>query len=148
MQAIDKTGRTAYPAQSVTGGANAAASAEAGTITVPVGERWLLHGVSVECVQGSTQTPWPRLIITDGSYVGAFHSGTAAQAASTTCRHNWSPAGPLVGPTGATTAVASQGTLPKGLILEAGATIATSTVGIGANTDYGIMVARYTKLPV
>lgn len=144
--AIDKHDRFVYPAQQAQTGADAAAGSEAGTITVPAGERWLLLGVSVECVQGATQTPWPRLIITDGDSVFAAHSGTAAQAASTTCRHNWFPGSPLA-ISGATTAVAAQGPLPAGLELGAGATIATSTVGIGANTNYGKLQARVVKLP-
>lgn len=134
------------PAVAVTG-ADAAAGEEAGTITVPSGERWLVQGVSVECVQGATQTPWPRLVITDGDFVLAAHSGSAAQAAGTTCRHSWFAGAPLQ-ISGATTAVAAQGPLPEGLILEAGATIATSTVGIGANTNYGKLAARVIKLPV
>lgn len=128
-------------------GADAAANAEAGTITVPAGERWLLKAVHVECVQGATQTPWPRLVIGNGSrtvFVG--HSGTAAQAASTTCQHSWAPGQPVLGPSGATTACAAQGPLPEGLILEAGWTIATSTVGLGANTNYGVMAALVQKL--
>lgn len=147
---IDKTGRTeqSFIAAVAATGADAAAGSEAGTITVPAGERWLVKAVSVECVQGATQTPWPRLIITNGDYVFAAQSGAAAQAALTTCRHSWSPNGPTVGPTGATTACTSQGTLPENLVLEAGATLATLTVGIGANTNYGKLAALIHKLPV
>lgn len=128
-------------------GADAAANAEAGTITVPAGERWLLRSVHVELVQGATQTPWPRLVIGNGSrtvFVG--HSGAAAQAASTTCQHSWSRGAQSLGPSGATTACAAQGPLPEGLILEAGWTIATSTVGLGANSNYGVMAAVVQKL--
>jgi hypothetical protein len=146
MSMIDKTGRLAYGATVAATGANAGAGSEAGTITVPAGERWLLLGIGVECVQGITQTPWPRVVITDGAYVFAAQSGAAAQAASTTCKHSWSPNGPTVGPTGATTACTSQGTIPSGLVLEAGATIATLTVGIGANTDYGVMAAKIVRV--
>jgi len=148
MLAIDKSAPLKFLGTEAVTGADAAANAEAGTITVPAGERWLVKGVSVECVQGSTQTPWPRLVITQGDFVFQAQSGAAAQAASTTCRHTWSPNGPTVGPTGATTVCSSQGTLPDELILEAGATLATATVGIGANTNYGKLAALVVKLPV
>lgn len=146
MIAIDKQNRLTYPAQDAVTGADAGAGAEAGTITVPAGERWLLLGASVELVQGATQTPWPRLLITDGSTVFAAVSGSTAQAASTTCRHSWFPGAPLA-ITGATTAVQAQGAIPPDLVLEAGATIATSTVGIGANSNYGVLQATVVKLP-
>lgn len=139
---------TAFIAAEAVTGADAAAGSEAGTITVPTGERWLVRSVSVECVQGATQTPWPRLLITQGDHVLAAQSGTAAQPASTTCRHTWLPGGTTAGPTGATTAVTAQGTLPGDLVLEAGATLATNTVGIGANTNYGKLSALVHKLPV
>lgn len=147
---VDKTGRTqqTFLASEAATGADAAAGAEAGTITVPAGERWLVRAVSVECVQGLTQTPWPRLVITQGDAVISVQSGTAAQAVSTTCRHSWVPGGPTTGPLGATTAVTCQGNLPSDLVLEAGATLATSTVGIGANTNYGKLAALIHKLPV
>jgi hypothetical protein len=129
-------------------GADAAANAEAGTITVPAGERWLVLSVSVSLAQGATQTPWPRLVVTQGNFVYQAQSGAAAQGASTTARHSWAPNGPTVGPTGATTVVSCQGNLPVGLILEAGATLATATVGLGANSDYGKLGALVVKLPV
>ncbi len=139
---------TFIAAESVSG-ADAAANAEAGTITVPAGERWLVKAVSVQCVQGATQTPWPRLVIDDGTNtLLTAHSGTAAQAASTTCQHSWAPGQQSLGPSGATTACAAQGPLPDGLILEAGSRISTSTVGLGANTNYGKMWALVHKLPV
>lgn len=150
VRAVDKRNMVSesfIAAQSVTG-ADAAAGSEAGTITVPAGERWLVRSVSVECVQGATQTPWPRLVVTQGDHVFACQSGASAQAASTTCRHSWIPGGPTVGPTGATTAVTCQGNLPKDLVLEAGATLATVTVGIGGNTNYGKLSALVHKLPV
>ncbi|MGI8514054.1 MAG: hypothetical protein ACR2NT_02755 [Acidimicrobiia bacterium] len=115
----DRTGRTSdavIAAEAVTG-ADPAASAEF-SITVPTGERWLLTSVSVPLVQGITQTPWPRLIIDDGTNdLFASHSGTAAQAASTTCQHSWSEGTDPIGPFGATTNVIAQGTLPEGFIL-------------------------------
>lgn len=132
--------------ESVTG-ANPAANAE-WTITVPAGERWLLLAVTVACVQGATQTPHPRLVVDDGTNtLFSAHSGTAAQAASTTCQHSWVAGGAAIGPSGATTAVVAQGGLPQGLILEAGSRLQSSTAGIGANTDYGAPRATIVKLP-
>jgi hypothetical protein len=128
-------------------GADAAAGAEAGTITVPAGQRWLLKAVTVVCVQGATQTPWPTLTIDDGTNVlFAAKSGTAAQALDTTCRHSWAPNGPLT-IAGATTAVIATGPLPADFVLEAGYRISTVTAGIGANTNYGVMRATIQKFP-
>lgn len=134
------------PTESVTG-ANPAANAEF-TITVPAGERWLLLAVTVAMVQGATQTPWPRITIDDGTNVlFAAHSGTAAQAASTTCQHSWIVGGPAIGPSGVTTAVVAQGALPPGLVLEAGSRIISITAGLGANSDYGAPRATIIKMP-
>jgi len=127
--------------------ANPAANAEF-TFTVPAGERWLVLAVTVSCVQGATQTPHPRLVIDDGTNtLFAAHSGTAAQASSTTCQHSWVAQGPAIGPSGATTAVVAQGSLPQGLILEAGSRMISNTAGLGANTDYGVPRATIVKLP-
>lgn len=127
--------------------ANPSAGAE-WTITVPAGERWLLKAVTVALVQGITQTPWPRIVVDDGTNtLFAAHSGTAAQPVSTTCQHSWVAGGPQVGPSGLTTAVIAQGTLPDGLVLEAGSRIISNTAGIGANSDYGAPRATYVKLP-
>lgn len=143
---IDKSNKLAVPTVTSVTGSNPAANAEC-LITVPAGERWLLLAVTVACVQGITQTPWPRLIIDDGTNtLFASHSGTAAQPVSTTCQHSWVAGGPQVGPSGATTAVVAQGSLPAGLVLEAGSRIQTTTAGIGANTDYGVPRATIVKL--
>lgn len=127
--------------------ADAATGAEF-SFTVPAGERWLLLAVTVACVQGATDQPWPRLVIDDGSVTRfVAHSGTAAQAVNTTCQHSWIAGGPNIGPSGLTTAVAAQGSLPDGLVLEAGWRITSSTVGIAATTNYGVPIATIVKLP-
>ncbi len=128
--------------------ADPAANAEA-TLTVPAGERWLVKSVSIQMVQGATQTPWPRLVIDDGTNtLFQAQAGTAAAASSTTEQVTWAPGLLTTGPLGATTAVSRQGGLPDGLVLEAGSRIQTNTVGIGANTNYGKMWALVHKLPV
>jgi hypothetical protein len=119
-------------------GADPAAGGEV-SITVPAGVRWALLSVSVALVQGATQTPQPILVIDDGTDV-LFESfgSSAAQAVSTTCRYTWAPNFPLSGQVGATTNVHSVAPLVPGLVLPAGYRIRTSTLGIGANSDYGV----------
>lgn len=145
--AVNRENEEKYlPVTSVTG-ADPAANAEF-SITVPAGERWLVQAVTVAMVQGITQTPWPRLIVDDGTNtLFVAHSGTVAQAVSTTCQHSWVACGPAQGPSGATTAVVAQGSLPMGLVLEAGSRIRSTTVGLGANSDYGVPRAMVVKLP-
>lgn len=146
---IDRRARLgSLPAVSVTG-ADSAAGAEPGSITVPSGERWVLKAVSVTMVQGLTQTPWPRLKIVDADSNILFQAqaGTAAGAVSTTEQVTWASGLVTTGPLGATTAVSRTGGLPEDLVLEAGAVISVVTVGIGGNTDYGKLVASVIKLP-
>lgn len=146
---VDKTNKVtqSFLAATSVSGANPGAGAEC-SITVPAGERWLLKSVSVTLVQGATQTPWPVLIIDDGTNtLWSAYSGTAAQAINTTAQHSWG-AGSPTGIQGATTAVQAQGPIPLDMILEAGARIRTLTTGIGANSDYGIPWASVIKLPV
>lgn len=143
---VDKSDRLSVaPITSVTG-ANPAANAEC-SITVPAGERWLLLAFTVANVQGGTGTPHPKLQIDDGTNVlFQAHAGTAAQAISTTCQFSWVAGGAAIGPTGLTTAVAAQGGLPEGLVLEAGYKITTVTAGLSATTDYGVPRATVVKL--
>lgn len=118
-------------------GATPAANAEISE-QILVGRTWGLVGVTFTMTQGITQTPQPILIIDDGQEVlfSALGCG-AAQAASTTCRYSF-----FVGFTtqatilGATTACFSFAPLPQGLILKPGYRIRTSTLGIGANSQY------------
>lgn len=119
-------------------GADPAANAEISD-TVPAGQTWALLAVSVACVQGLTQTPQPILVIDDGAGNVIFESfgSSAAQAASTTCRYTWAPGHVLSAQVGATTNVHAVAPLPDRLILRAGWRIRTSTLGIGANTNYG-----------
>lgn len=118
---------------------NPAANAEVPVTTVPTGKQWLLRGFSVALVQGITQTPQPILIVDDGTNVvfEMFGSSTA-QAVSTTCRYSWGAGLPLSGQVGATTNVHSTAPLPFNLVMKEGWRLSTLTIGIGANTDYGI----------
>ena len=127
-------------------GTNPAANTEFSE-TVPTGRAWRVYAVSVSLVQGATQTPQPILIIDDGTDV-VFESfgSSAAQAVSTTCRYTWAPNLTLSGQVGATTNVHSTAPLPAGMVMLAGWKIRTSTLGIGANTDYAapsLYVAEY-----
>ena len=128
-------------------GTNPAANNELSD-TVPAGKAWLLMSVSVALVQGATQTPQPILVIDDGTTVVYESFGaSAAQAASTTCRYNWAPGLTLTGLIGATTNVHATAPLPAGLILPAGYRIKTTTIGLGANSDFGapeFLVVEYS----
>lgn len=106
--------------------------------TVPASKHYLLLSVTVSLVQGATQTPQPILVIDDGTTV-IFESfgSSAAQAASTTCQYTWAVGHTLSGQVGATTNVHSTGPLPFGLVLPPGYRIRSSTIGIGANSNYG-----------
>lgn len=119
-------------------GANPAANAEI-VETVPAGKSWRLFSVSVALAQGITQTPQPILVIDDGTNV-VFESfgSSAAQGASTTCQYTWAAGLALSGQVGVTTGVHSVAPLPEDLVLPAGYRIRTSTLGIGANSDYGV----------
>lgn len=116
-------------------GANPAANTEISD-TVPAGTYWLLRAVSVQLVQGITQTPWPSLVIDDGTNIlfQAF-AGTAAVSASITTQVTWAPG---LTPVGSAASTVTLGPLPEGFILPAGYRIRTITTGIGANTDYGV----------
>lgn len=134
------------PAVTVVAGTNPAANTEI-TETVPAGKYWRLLAVSVSLVQGITQTPWPVLILDDGSTtLYESFSGSSAQAVSTTARHTWG-VGLTPAIAGATTNVHATGALPRDLLLGPGYRVRTATVGIGVNTDYGaptLTVVEYT----
>lgn len=119
-------------------GTNPAANTEISE-TVPAGKAWLLKAVSVALVQGITQTPQPILVIDDGTDV-VFESfgSSAAQAASTTCRYTWAPELSLTGQIGTGANIHSMAPLLEELVLPAGYRVRTVTLGIGANTDYGV----------
>ena len=119
-------------------GSDPAANAEISE-TVPAGKHWGLVSVSVALVQGITQTPQPILVLDDGVDV-IFESfgSSAAQAVSTTCRYTWAPGNPFTGQIGSGVDVHSSAPLPQGIVLPPGYRIRTSTLGKGANTDYGV----------
>ena len=118
-------------------GADPAANAEI-AVTVPTGKAWKLLAVSVALVQGATQTPQPILVIDDGTttFFEGFGS-SAAQSVSTTCRYSWAAGLPLSGQVGSGSGVHATAPLPEDLVLPAGSRIQTSTLGKGANSDYG-----------
>jgi hypothetical protein len=128
-------------------GTNVAANTEFSE-TVPAGKAWRLFTVSVSLAQGATQTPLPILIIDDGTDV-IFESfgSTTVQAVNTTTQYTWAPGLTLSGQVGATTAVHSTAPLPDGLFLAAGYKVRSSTVGIGAGSNYAspsLFVAEFT----
>jgi hypothetical protein len=131
---------------SITLGGDPAANTEF-SVTVPAGKWWTVLSVSVALVQGATQTPQPILILDDGTNV-LFESfgSSAAQAVSTTCRYTWADNLPLTGQVGTTTGVHSMAPLPRDFPLPPGGRVRSSTLGIGANSDYGapaLLVVEY-----
>lgn len=117
-------------------GTNPIAGAEVSE-TVPAGKFWELTAVSLVLAQGLTQTPQPILVIDDGTDVIYESFGaSAAQAASTTCRYNWAPGLALSGLIGSGVNIHAVAPLPTCLILGPGYRIRTSTLGIGAATDF------------
>lgn len=79
-------------------------------------------------------------LTTAGRSGGIVYEGfgaSAAQAVSTTCRYSWAVGLPLSAPVGATTNVHATAPLPEDLVLGPGYRIRTSTLGKGANSDYG-----------
>jgi hypothetical protein len=119
-------------------GANPAAGQEVND-TVPVGKWWMVLSVSVQLVQGLTQTPQPTLVFDDGANVIAQYPGcSAAQAVSTTCQYSWAADCQLSGQVGATPNIVACGPIGEAFILPGGYRIRTVTAGIGANTDYGV----------
>lgn len=118
-------------------GINPAANTELSD-AVPANKIWIVLSYFVQLVQGITQTPQPILQFDDGASVFWESVGsTAAQAASTTCSYTWSHtyASPSAQfSTGANVrAFAPLSQIP----LLAGYHIKSSTLGIGANSDYG-----------
>jgi hypothetical protein len=121
------------PAMAVVGSVTGLTFATTTQGTTP--KSWVLLAVSVQMVQGITQTPWPSLIIDDGAVtIFQAFSGTAAMSASTTTQHTWAPNLQALGSAAST---ANLGPLPDGLVLPPGYRLRTSTTGLGANSNYG-----------
>lgn len=119
----------------------AAGSDHTPTQTVPTGRVWFLHSLIVTCVQGITQTPTPRLNMgkdpnaVDKIFIPAF----VTQAASTTEVYRWivgCQTSRRVAPTGGTPEQLME--LPTQLYLPEGYQITGSTIGLGANTNFGV----------
>lgn len=115
------------------------------SVTVPTGVRYELLAVSVNLVQGLTQTPWPSLIIDDGTNTLFQGLGaSSAQNSSVTTQYTWAPGLTLTA--GAANTVANA-PLPRGLVLPAGYRVRSSTSGLGANSNYGVaqlFIVEYT----
>jgi hypothetical protein len=133
------------PLLAVTGGVTGLTFARTTAGTGP--KWWWVQSVCIALVQGATQTPQPILIIDDGT-VSVFQGfgSSAAQAVSTTCTYTWAPGLVLTGQIGATTTVNSQGALSDDLVLPPGYRIRTLTLGLGANSDYGVPSALVVEL--
>lgn len=119
-------------------GTNPAAGAEIQE-TVPSGKWWKLLALTVQLVQGITDTPQPILVIDDGANViwEGFGS-SAAQASGTTTRYTWScGSGTITGQVGAGANVHSTAPLPA-IPMGPGWRVRTSTLGITATGDYGV----------
>lgn len=121
-------------ALSQSNGSDPAAAAEFST-TVPTGKAWLVKAVSAELVTDGTGTPWPSLVIDDGTDI-IFRglSGSAAQAVSTTCRHTWAP-GLVQG--GAASDAGKTGGLPADLVILEGYRIRSLTSSLAGTDNWG-----------
>lgn len=117
--------------------------------TVTAGKAWHLLSMTVSLVQGATQTPFPVLVIDDGTTaLMKILGATAAQAANTTVQYTWAQVGVAI-TTPSATALSMIAPLPIGLVLPAGYRITTVTGGIGANSNYGapqLFVVEYELL--
>jgi hypothetical protein len=123
-------------------GSNPAANAEF-SATVPAGQYWLLMSVTVSLVQGATQTPQPTLIVDDGTTtIFQGFGASSAQNSAVTTQYTWAPGNTLTAGAAATIATAP---LPAGLVLGPGYRVRSSTLGIGANSDYGAPGLLYVK---
>jgi hypothetical protein len=128
-----------------TGSADPGAGAEF-TITVPAGKSWELIAVYVVLVQGITQTPRPILVIDDGTDILAEAPVGVAVAASTTVAITWGVDLPRDAALVGTTPDARLNCpLPKGLLLGSGYRARSVTLGIGANTNYGVARAAVVE---
>jgi len=109
------------------------------SLVVPANKWWMLFSVYAVMTQGITQTPQPILQIDDGTNVIMESIGSsAAQAVSTTCAYTWGPGFVQSGQVGSGAGVHSVAPIPDGLILLAGYHVKTLTLGIGANSQWGV----------
>jgi hypothetical protein len=125
-------------------GADPAANTEC-SITVPGAGEYVLLYFYVQCVQGATQTPTPRLYLKDGSTILATFPSSSTIAASTTVNCVWAPDLPQL-QTGATTDVHLTAPIPQRLTVKSGWTLETVTTGKGANTNYGAPIAIFERV--
>ncbi len=115
--------------------------------TVPAGKLWELLGFFVVLVQGITQTPRPILVIDDGANVLQEYPLGFAVAASTTVALTWGHDLPRDAALIGTTPDSRAGCpMARDIVMKVGWRLRTVTLGIGANTNYGvgsILVAEY-----
>jgi hypothetical protein len=117
------------------------------TLTVPAGKWWQLFAVYAVLAQGVTQTPQPILFLDDGANAFMESIGsTALQAISTTCAYSWAEGMVLTGQIGSGAGVHSNAPIPDGLVLPAGFRIRSTTLGIGANSQWGVPTAFVAEL--
>jgi len=118
------------------------ANAEIANTLVPTGAIWLLRALSVQLVQGITQTPLPTLRMIDGvssQAIAQVPITTTAISASSTAQLTW---GIGLVQSSFTTIVGDEfhtAPLPLVYLKSVGGNdiIQTLTDGIGANTNYG-----------
>jgi len=109
------------------------------SFVVPAGKWWMLFSAYAVLTQGITQTPQPILQIDDGTNVIMESIGSSAvQAVSTTTAYTWGPGFVQSGQVGSGAGVHSVAPIPDGLILLAGYHVKSSTLGIGANSQWSV----------
>lgn len=114
---------------------------------VPAGKWWFLYAVYAILTQGITQTPQPLLQFDDGTNLWMESTGsTSAQAVSTTCAYSWAPNMLLTGQVGSAANVHSNAPIPDSLVIPGGYHIKSSTIGIGANSQWSAIRAMVAEL--
>ena len=123
-------------------GGDPAAGSELAAFSAPTGTIVRVISVSVQLVQGITQTPLPSLVFRDasGNKKAQIPITTTPIAASSTSQLTW---GKGLVQTSFTTVLGDEmhtAPLPSDLFLSGLADLVTSTDGIGANTNYGTFI--------
>ena len=97
----------------------------------------LLKSVSALLTQGATQTPWPALVLDDGTNVVAMVPGaSAAQTAGEAVQYTWLPGGVVAAIAGSGSSLSAASPLPAEAFLLPGYRIRSVTAGIGANSQF------------
>lgn len=131
--------------QAVVAGADAAAGAELGAITVPAGEVWELLALAATLVtDANAANRQAQLIIDDGTNVVFQSDSPSNQTASTTGTYV-AGSGLERQDVGVPTST-RQWALPTALILTAGFRIRVVTTAIQAGDNWGVLRATVKKL--